>query len=501
MRSVLLLIALTFLANLAFSQYVYTIKADSVKITNCDSAELILENHTQNVPGFLFNTGNGRTVFQRGALKLNDSAYLIGADTLKINPNSWIQGGNTFGNTGVLGTLDNNAVDFYTNNQQRVRLTSGGNFIIGSTTDANFPFQVVGTNGSKGIYMDPNLSLSSDAIKIGGLINSGDGQNSIISAETAGTWYNILEARQGYIGIGYGAPTGWEVAAPAIRLYPNALINISSPGIVYGATGGPFNASSLITTVSNTNEWTTGATGYPNGQNYYYFGTVLGTATTGNKRAPLYMGADQLKFSTGPGSDVFAGMFSENGNLLLGSTTDNGTSKLQVTGNVTTTGAVQFAGLTSDSSQTNVVVSDPGGNLYLRSVASLAANDVIRSSLTVNGPIKAMRLTLSPSDWPDFVFDSAYRLPSLPSVESYILRQHHLPGIPSAEEVEKNGADIGANQAAVLKKIEELTLYSIAQEKRFEEQNKKLEMQAESINALQQQIVELRKLLLNKPGK
>jgi hypothetical protein len=38
------------------AQVVYTIKADSVKITNCDSAELIIENHTQGVPGFLYNT-------------------------------------------------------------------------------------------------------------------------------------------------------------------------------------------------------------------------------------------------------------------------------------------------------------------------------------------------------------------------------------------------------------------------------------------------------------
>jgi hypothetical protein len=45
--------------------YVYTIKADSVKITNsCDTAELIIENHTQNVSGFLFNKGRGRTEFR-----------------------------------------------------------------------------------------------------------------------------------------------------------------------------------------------------------------------------------------------------------------------------------------------------------------------------------------------------------------------------------------------------------------------------------------------------
>jgi len=66
------------------AQYVYTIKADSVKITNtCDTAELIIENHTQNVPGFLYNKGKGRTEFRQAAVKLNDSMYIIGGDTLK----------------------------------------------------------------------------------------------------------------------------------------------------------------------------------------------------------------------------------------------------------------------------------------------------------------------------------------------------------------------------------------------------------------------------------
>ena len=78
------ILSLLFLAAQLQAQVVYTIKADSVKLTGCDSSELIIENHTQNVPGFLFNTGRGRTIFQRGARKLSDSAWLIGADTLSV---------------------------------------------------------------------------------------------------------------------------------------------------------------------------------------------------------------------------------------------------------------------------------------------------------------------------------------------------------------------------------------------------------------------------------
>lgn len=124
---------------------IYTIAADSVLLSYCDSTELIIENHSQNVPGFLFNTGRGRTIFRRGAQKLNDSTYLIGADTLKIASNAWVQGGNAFGATGVLGTLDSNALDLYTNKTGKVRLATSGDLIVGATADSGYKLDVKGT--------------------------------------------------------------------------------------------------------------------------------------------------------------------------------------------------------------------------------------------------------------------------------------------------------------------------------------------------------------------
>ena len=95
MYRILLLLIFFGLGKTLSAQHVYTIKADSVKITNnCDTAELIIENHTQNVSGFLFNKGRGRTEFRKGAFKLNDTAYLIGADTLRIPKTSLITASN-----------------------------------------------------------------------------------------------------------------------------------------------------------------------------------------------------------------------------------------------------------------------------------------------------------------------------------------------------------------------------------------------------------------------
>src|SRR5687768_8964104 len=86
MKKYLFLLMALCIANVISAQYVYTIKADSVKITNhCDTAELILENHTQNVLGFLFNKGRGRTEFRRIFEKISDTMYIAGNDTLNLS--------------------------------------------------------------------------------------------------------------------------------------------------------------------------------------------------------------------------------------------------------------------------------------------------------------------------------------------------------------------------------------------------------------------------------
>lgn len=80
-----LFISLFLTATAAFSQHTHKLKADSVLITSDQqSSELIIQNSTKSVPGFLFNRGNGRTEFRRGITKLNDSIWLIGADTFDI---------------------------------------------------------------------------------------------------------------------------------------------------------------------------------------------------------------------------------------------------------------------------------------------------------------------------------------------------------------------------------------------------------------------------------
>jgi hypothetical protein len=79
------------------------------------------------------------------------------------------------------------------------------------------------------------------------------------------------------------------------------------------------------------------------------------------------------------------------------------------------------------------------------------------------------------NDWMDQVFAENYNLRSVDELSSYIKEHQHLPEIPSADEVVAKGIDVGEMNAKLLKKIEELTLYMIAQQKEIEGLKKELE--------------------------
>jgi hypothetical protein len=75
--------------------------------------------------------------------------------------------------------------------------------------------------------------------------------------------------------------------------------------------------------------------------------------------------------------------------------------------------------------------------------------------------------------WADYVFEKNYALKSLKEVEEFVKANKHLPEVPSACEVEESGVDMIEMDATLLKKIEELTLYIIEQDKRIEQLEKK----------------------------
>jgi len=91
--------------------------------------------------------------------------------------------------------------------------------------------------------------------------------------------------------------------------------------------------------------------------------------------------------------------------------------------------------------------------------------------------------------WPDYVFSKGYKLPTLKEVEKFITKKGHLKNIPSAKEIEKKGSfELGEMNVKLLKKIEELTLYTI-------QQQKEIEAEQEKNNSLEERIKKIEKLL------
>ena len=78
------------------------------------------------------------------------------------------------------------------------------------------------------------------------------------------------------------------------------------------------------------------------------------------------------------------------------------------------------------------------------------------------------------STWPDYVFEEEYDLLTIDELEAEILSKGHLPGIPSASEIEENGIQLGDMQIRMMEKIEELTLYTIKQQKEIDALKEKI---------------------------
>ena len=102
----------------------------------------------------------------------------------------------------------------------------------------------------------------------------------------------------------------------------------------------------------------------------------------------------------------------------------------------------------------------PTGNVGIGTTAVSGAR------LSVEGIIRARRVLVN-NTWADYVFEANYQLMPLVDLETYITTKKHLPNVPTAQDVEKNGVDLGEINKILVEKVEELTLYIISMNKRM----------------------------------
>lgn len=165
---------------------------------------------------------------------------------------------------------------------------------------------------------------------------------------------------------------------------------------------------------------------------------------------------------------------SNNGFVGIGTTSP--THKLHVAGNTRVDGELVLQHTTSNdweyamslwvnrdlTKAFSVNRSDGGANLF-----TVWGNGVVNAKNIYAEEVE-VRVDAMDVYWPDYVFKSEYKLRSLYDVDNFVKANSHLPDVPSEKEVMEKGVNLGEMDAILLKKVEELTLYAIKQQKEID---------------------------------
>jgi len=112
--------------------------------------------------------------------------------------------------------------------------------------------------------------------------------------------------------------------------------------------------------------------------------------------------------------------------------------------------------------------------------------------LAVAGNAVAESMTVKlQANWPDYTFKKEYYLMPLAELKTYVGKNQHLPEMPSAAQVAKDGINLGEMNSLLLKKVEELTLYLIDKEKQVNDLNAKIKTQDDRLATLEKQMEKL----------
>ncbi len=345
------------------------------------------------------------------------------------------------------------------------------------------------------------------------IINSDPGGQTLLNFQgrhNSSTWTDLMSiTSSGKVGIG--------------TTYPNSLLELKSLGktelTISGDGAGATNAGLVLKAYHSTNYRSLGTFMYDvGGQNEWFAGRPYG----GSDKFVIYRrenitNHDVLtsSLSHNSGNSITKSLFAldKNGNLGIG--TDNPQAKLEVSAansgdailrieadednnNEADNPLIQFRqdggqlginlGFSEENFGGNIfgigtrysgqeswdtfVVNPQNGNIGIGTNSPDA-------KLTVKGNIhtQEVKVDLNGAVAPDYVFLKNYKLKSINEVETYIKNKGHLPNIPSAVEMEENGIELKQMNLKLLEKIEELTLYTIAQEKKLKEQQKNIKAQ------------------------
>ena len=307
---------------------------------------------------------------------------------------------------------------FATGNSEVMRITSSSNIGIG-TTNPQSPLHIRASTGYGSIRISPSSDNAESSMGF--------------FSDAAGTANN----------------TAWIIGNSAWGNTGKFIIGNQ-------AAGGP-----IITALQN------GNVGIGTTNPTYKLDVSGDTRISGS----LSLGNWQLSTNSWPGTGGFTFVGND---VTYGISSTGGQASLQIDGAFIQAEAGKtntYAGV----SQFNNTVNFSGTGIWNTSGNVGIGTTIPDQKLTVKGKIHAEEVIVDLNvPVADYVFKPTYKLMPLHEVEQFVKTNSHLPEIPSATEITKNGLSMGEMQNKLLQKVEELTLYAIQQNKKIETLEKEI---------------------------
>ena len=330
---------------------------------------------------------------------------------------------------------------------------------------------------------------------------AGDGvENADILLASTGTNKSVIQFRSSDNNITVGSDNVMKFNAPNMQFYPTGQVVVNG---AFKATGN-INLSGLAD--SSSKVLTVGTNGQLSSVEYSTFNDNLGNHTAehninlnGKKIVNGTSGTGGIFVSTGGNVSIGTGTTIPSNALEVGGTIVSNnlmirdlasiTQKVLIVGtggqvlstdpstfadnmgNHTATQNINLNGkkIVGNSASTNGLFVGTNGNVRIGAGSGNPGN-----ALEVNGIVRSKEVLVEITGWSDYVFKKDYNLMSLAEVERYVKEHGHLPGVPSAADVEEKGIGLGEMNAILLQKIEEMTLHLIEMEKRMQEMEKSI---------------------------
>ncbi|CAH0213881.1 hypothetical protein [Chryseobacterium sp. Bi04] len=366
---------------------------------------------------------------------------------LNSNAQSWNLSGNagTAPGTNFIGTTDSQPLVFKTNNTEKMKITPNGRFIFFNVT-------------SPGMVWDKNLFFGGGTDNASGSSNTAFGMGSLTQNTTGNgntavgnNAMSSISSGDNNVAVGQNSMRHTIAATMNVAVGMNSLeyfqkgignIGMGNSAMGSGSLSGDYNIGigwdALRYLVAGNNNTVVGRS------------SLVSLAGGSNNIA---VGSSNAKAILSGDNNIFIGNFitpyvsSPNNELNIGN---------WIVGN---NGTIGIGGFTTQLPADGVA---PDGQKY-----KLFVKEGIRTE-RVKVDIAAA------NGWADYVFEKDYKLMPLNDLAQFINKNGHLPEVPTTEQAIKNGIELKEMNILLLKKIEELTLYTIEQQKRIEALEKKI---------------------------